>query len=75
MKHGTKAFLYYHVLAHADIFAPCLLVLTIAIFTSASGGDRGRMHTFEAFYSSKYQGRRLAWAHALEHCLVSNFVL
>lgn len=30
-----------------------------------------RMQCFESFYSGKYQGRRLVWAHALERCVVS----
>ena len=30
-----------------------------------------RMQSFDAFYTNKYQGRRLAWAHALERCVVS----
>lgn len=28
------------------------------------------MQQFEAFYSAKYQGRRLMWAHSLERCVV-----
>lgn len=31
---------------------------------------RARMDAFESFYSAKYQGRRLVWAHALERCVV-----
>jgi hypothetical protein len=29
------------------------------------------MGSFQSFYVQKYQGRRLAWAHALERCVVS----
>jgi len=30
-----------------------------------------RVEAFESFYSNKYQGRRLVWAHALERCVVT----
>jgi len=29
------------------------------------------MHEFEHFYSGKYQGRRLNWAHSLERCVLT----
>jgi hypothetical protein len=29
-----------------------------------------QMESFDAFYMVKYQGRRLAWAHPLERCVV-----
>ena len=32
---------------------------------------RSCLDRFEAFYSSRYQGRRLLWAHSLERCVVS----
>ena len=52
-----------------------------AVHTTSKAGDGGRivlpvelrlsMDKFEAFYASKYQGRRLLWAHSLERCIVA----